>query len=871
MYDVGPEVVLLFFEPDKAEETQKEVKIPFGSRQITLQHGEIGRQANGAVTLQDGDTVIYSTACCGEEAATDGSYTPLTVNYNERFSAAGRTSGGFLKRDARQRDNEVLVSRLVDRPLRPMFPQGWANDTQVLTWVMSYDGAHSPEPLAITAASAALVISDIPLTKAVAGVRVAMLPTGGFVVNPTQDQLATSRLDLIMAGTSEAVLMIEGFADFLTNAEMVEAIGAGSKAIADTCRALESLQVQIGKAKRQAIPPVGKELQSLIESVARPEVEAVLAASEAKLKMSGQLYEVKQQTLKKLQGQDDPALQEQARQAFRSQEQTAKKLRAKHRQDLLANETVQTSEEEATLPLLDESDDGLAEGLSDAVGLVMKAVVSDVLRHNAREDGRRPDGRSLDGVRRITSRASVLPCTHGSSLFTRGETQALSVATLGPSTSAQREDGMQLDSDAAKRFYLQYFFPPSCVGETGRVGGVSRRELGHGSLAERGLAPTIPSEEDFPYTIRVESTITESNGSSSMASVCAGSLALQDAGVPVSRPVAGVAMGLLLFPDGQHRILTDITGFEDGHGDMDFKTAGDGESITAFQMDIKVEGITLDILADALDKAQAARQQVLAAMADCSPPPARVMSARAPRIEKFDIPADKIGALVGPGGKVIKAIQQSCGCVVQVDSINPAVEIVAGSAEQMELAKSQVNIVLGNIQPGAIFRGCRVTRLERFGVFVEIAPGKEGLVHQSELDLKSVRNVPDKYAEGDLLDVMLLEIQDTGKLSLSRKAVLQQDAGEDYVPAPEPSPLEVGEIIKGAPIASIKDFGCFVEVRPGKQGLLHLSQLALEFVKSPYDLFQEGDTVDVKVIEIKNNRISLSRKALLMDAEPVAR
>ncbi|KAI8473323.1 MAG: chloroplast polyribonucleotide phosphorylase [Monoraphidium minutum] len=726
---------------------------------ITLETGEIGRQANGAIMATMGETVIYTTVCCDSKPTGDGSFTPLQVHYQERFSAAGRTSGSFLKREGRPKDDDVLIARLVDRPLRPMFEKGWSNDTQVLQWVLSYDGVNQPEPLAITAAAAALMVSDIPLKKAVAGVRVALLGEGLWVVNPSAVQMGASRLDLMMAGTKDAVLMIEGFCDFLSEEQMIEAIGIGAEAISKMCSQMEAWAAKVGKAKRTDRVLLPKGLEARVAELTRDKVEAAYRAP------------------------------------------TSKEVR---------NGEVEAARRAMAAAVLQEFP-----GVTDAqIQMAFKGAESAVMRGLVLKEGTRADGRGVADVRPITSRASVLPRTHGSALFTRGETQALCVTTLGTSADAQKVDSIRSataesvadgasDSDggggggggggrngmALETFYLQYFFPPSSVGETGRVGGVGRRELGHGELAQRALAPVIPSKDEFPYTIRVESTITESNGSSSMASVCGGCLAMLDAGVPLKEPVAGIAMGLILEPDGSFQVLSDILGSEDALGDMDFKVAGGRSGVSAFQMDIKVEGITLDIMRKAMAQAGEGRAHILKEMECCSPPPRRDLSTHAPVITMMRIDRSKIGALIGPGGKNIKAVGEASGATLEVDD-NGDVWVSAPSRAAAQAAQDMVLAMTTSVEVGAIFRRAAlesrpVVGVMPFGAFVEIAPGRQGLVHVSEYDRTPVADMARVAVVGDTMDVMMMGKTPDGKIKLSRKAVLLQDAGEE-VPALTP-------------------------------------------------------------------------------------
>ncbi|PNW83947.1 hypothetical protein CHLRE_04g214501v5 [Chlamydomonas reinhardtii] len=651
-----------------------------GGKEIKLETGEIGRQANGAIMATAGETMLYATACCSASPTGDGSFTPLTVNYAERFSAAGRTSGGFVKRDGRPRDAEVLVSRLVDRPIRPMFAKGWANDTQILEWVLSYDGVNDPEPLAITAAAAALLISDIPLKKAVAGVRVGMSADGGFIINPTVEEMETSRLDLMVAGTRDAVLMIEGFCDFLTEEQMIEALGKGSEAIASLCDQMEAWAKKVGKPKRtDAVVTVPEELESRLMELVGDSLTAAYKTSLSKEVRGAAVAEAQARAL-----------------------------------EALAAES------------------GAASG-SETVG----------------GNGNGGGGRSYTPLQISMALKAV-------------ESRSICVATLGSANDALRSDTMRKpdgEDPESGRFYLQYHFPPSSVGETGRTGAPGRRELGHGELAQRALAPILPDPAQFPYTVRVESTITESNGSSSMASVCGGCLAMMDAGVPIARPVAGIAMGLILESNGRNAVLSDILGSEDALGDMDFKVAGDHDAITAFQMDIKVEGITLDIMAKALQQAKAGRRHILDQMAKCAPPPANTLSAHAPRMMRLQIDPDKKGAVIGSGGRVIKQIRDVSGATaIDIDE-SGMVDVMAPSQDAAAKAIEFVKLLASDPEPGTIFRS--------------------GLVHVSELDDPAPTDVAAVVKVGDLMDVMVMGVADGGKLSLSRKAVQRHDRGEE--------------------------------------------------------------------------------------------
>jgi len=708
------------------DRTPKTLTLRIGESEVTVETGRIGRQANGAVMVTEGETVIYATICAGRDVTADGGFVPLTVNYQERYSAVGRTAGGYRKRDGGVRENETLIGRLVDRPLRPMIPKGWAYDTQILEWVLSYDGERSTDALAITAASAAAAISDVPLKKPIAGVRVGLLPGETEpLINPTCEQMERSRLDLVLAGTEDAVMMIEGFGDFLTVEEMLYAVEKGHEAVASACRDIEAWAKDVGRVKNEAAVLVAPEgVDDAVRALVGAELAEAMAIS-VKQTRGAAVEGIRARAIESLAGGDDAKFTE--------------------------------------------SDVRLACGRCE----------SNALRSMIRANGVRQDGRDTKTVRPITCSGGLLPRTHGSSLFTRGETQAIAATTLGGATDAQKVDGLGNDKD--RRFYLHYFFPPSSVGETGRVGAANRREVGHGNLAERALMPVIPPYDDFPFTVRLESTITESNGSSSMATVCAGSLALQDAGVPITRKVAGIAMGLILGDESAGEapvILTDILGSEDALGDMDFKVAGDGDGISAFQMDIKVEGITLAVLREALESARGGLVHILGEMDKADPAPAGRMSAYAPQVEVVEVPQKYIGKVIGKGGEQIKAICEQTK-IDTIDINEEGVVTLTGSFGcDMPKAVEIIRSLTVEPEVGKTYRNARVTKVLDFGAFVEILPGVEGLCHVSELDVTRVANVRDVVEEGQTIDVKLLETNERGQFKLSRRAVLLDEGGE---------------------------------------------------------------------------------------------
>jgi polyribonucleotide nucleotidyltransferase len=693
---------------------KQSITIAVNGRQLILETGKIARQAGGAVTLRCGDTILLATACASKEPLPDVDFLPLRVDYQEKFSSAGKTLGGFIKREGRPTERETLICRLIDRPLRPLFPDGYTHDVQVFSCVLSYDGVHIPDPLAVCAASAALVLSDIPLIKPIAAVQVGLI-NGQLVINPTLQEMKNSRLDLLLAGTHEAILMIEGYADFLTEEQILEAVEEGHKAIKEICEKLAEWQEMIGKPKNLKtlhLPP-----ESLHE-----EVDALIG-----------------EELKK-------AIRISTKQA---REEAVSALYAKVLETLCANEKYKKLE---------------------VMGAFKKAQ-ADVMRKMILTENHRSDGRTCQQVRPIHIDMSYLPRTHGSAIFTRGETQSIAVATLGSESMGQRYEN--LNGEESSRFYLQYFFPPFSVGEVGRMGPPGRREIGHGKLAERSLAMTVPSRDEFPYVIRLESNITESNGSSSMASVCGGCLAMMDAGVPIKHPIAGIAMGLIL-EEGHFAILSDILGAEDALGDMDFKVAGGEKGITAFQLDIKIEGITMQIMRSALLQAKEGRLHILHKMLEACPKPRPHLSTYAPRIETLQIKPSKIGALIGPGGKQIRSIIEASKAEIDIND-EGYVSISATSGESMALAKELIQNVIGEAEEGKIYTG-KIVSVVAFGVFVQIF-GQEGLCHISELTHERLqeKDMRKMFKEGDSLEVKVLEVnRDRGQIRLSHKVLLPQ-------------------------------------------------------------------------------------------------
>lgn len=689
------------------------MSVSIGGQELTFETGKIARQANGSVVVRCGETIVFSSACAAAEADPAVDFFPLRIDYQEKFSSAGKTLSGFIKREGRPSEREILISRLIDRPLRPLFEEGYYNEVQVLTYVWSYDAVHSPDVLAICAASAALVISNIPLIKPVGAVRIGYIDEK-FIINPTVEQQSRSKLDLMIAGTEEAVLMIEGFCDFLTEEQVLEAITLGHEAIKDICKALLQWQTKIGKNKiRGQLRQLPEGLIKDVEDIANPLIESALRIQ-----------------------------------------------KKQEREEALAN-TDKTIYQALIGP---ESKLGYSE---IQVKAAIKAVSSKKMRKMIVNENLRSDGRQSTEIRQIDVEQGILPRAHGSSLFTRGETQAMAVCTLGGEGMSQRFENLQ--ADGSSRFYLQYFFPPFSVGEVGRIGAPGRREIGHGKLAERALVGLVPSKEQFPYTIRLESNITESNGSSSMASVCGCCLAMMDAGVPIKRPVAGIAMGLIMEND-RFTILSDILGIEDALGDMDFKVSGDHQGITAFQMDIKVEGITIEIMHAALMQAKAGRIHILNKMLEVCPTFKTQMSCYAPRIETMQIKANKIASVIGPGGKQIRAIIEQTGVQIDIDDTG-LVSISAVDLESINKAKAIIINLTAEMEIGKVYSG-KIVSIVPFGAFIEILPGKEGLCHISEFDSTPLTTLEGIVKQGDKVNVKLISINERGQLKLSRKATL---------------------------------------------------------------------------------------------------
>ena len=686
-------------------------EIQLNGKTFKLETGRFAKQAHGAVMVRYGDTMVLATVVSDYEAREGQDFFPLQVEYREKTAAAGKIPGGFFKREGRPTEKEILSSRLIDRPIRPMFPKTYKNETQVLVTVYSSDMEHDGDVLGACAASAAFMVSDIPFDGPIAEVRVGRI-NGTYVVNPTFKELESSDLDITVAGTADSIVMVEGESNEASENDLLEALRVGHEAIKSICSLQIELAKEINKPKRDIIVP---EILSGLS-------DEVKVLSDARLKE--------------------------------------------------LSRTIMTKDErsEATNKVYVEVKTSLAEKYPDKELLIdelLHDIERDAMRSTILNDGKRLDGRGLTDIRPITCEVGLLPRTHGSALFTRGETQSLTSATLGTKMDEQVLEGLL--PETTKRFMLHYNFPPFSVGEVGRLGSTGRREIGHGNLAERSLKRLIPIEAEFPYTVRVVSDILESNGSSSMATVCAGTLALFDAGVPMSRAVAGIAMGLVK-ESNQVAILSDILGNEDHLGDMDFKVAGTTVGITAFQMDIKIKGISFEILEKALDQAKAGRMHILDIMAKSLPAARSEISQYAPRLQTIKIPVDMIGALIGPGGKNIRQLVKDSGAEINVDD-DGTVTVAAVEKESADKAMLYIRGLAEMPEIDKVYKAT-VKKITDFGAFVEILPGKEGLVHVSQLNVQRVEKVDDFVKVGDTLEVKLMHIDADGKMSLSHKALL---------------------------------------------------------------------------------------------------
>lgn len=694
----------------------EKVEIDIDGKKISFEAGDLAKQASGAVVVRQGDTMVLVTAGMAKQPRENIDFFPLTVDYRERTYAAGKIPGSFFKREARPGEIETLICRLIDRPIRPLFADGFRNETQVICLVVSHDQVNPADVAAISGASAALLISDIPFTTPIAGARVGRV-NDEFIFNPTYEEIKTSDLNLLMAGTSDGIVMVEAGGREINEEIMINALQFGHERIKKIIEGQLQLQELLGKEKLAIEKPeTDGDLVSRVEGIIREKLESAMQI---------------------------PGKQERA-------------------------DSIQSIKESLAAEVNPEDDDTLKTQL----GSLFHDIEKDVVRNLILDKSYRVDGRGLKDIRPISIQAGYLPRTHGSAIFTRGETQALVTTTLGTTIDEQRMDSLEFKG--TKSFLLHYNFPPFCTGEVKFLTGPGRREIGHGMLAERSLIPILPDKEEFPYTIRIVSEILESNGSSSMATVCGGSLSLMDAGVPIKKPVAGIAMGLIKEGD-RTAILSDILGSEDHLGDMDFKVAGTRNGITALQMDIKIGGLSTELMATALEQAREGRLFILGEMEKVLAQPRPEMSIYAPRIITIQVPKDKIRDIIGPGGKVIREIIDKTGVTIDIDD-SGTVCIASIDEEAARHAIEFVESLIQEVEVGKIYLG-KVKKIVDFGAFVEILPGTDGLVHISQVCDRRIRSVTDEIQEGDEIKVKVIDVDSQGKVKLSRKEALRQEAG----------------------------------------------------------------------------------------------
>ena len=698
---------------------QNEV-LEWGGKKLTIETGRVARQAHGSVIATYGGTSVLATVVADREEKKGLDFFPLTVNYQEKAYAAGKIPGGFFKREGRPSEKETLVSRLIDRPIRPLFADGFKCETQVIATVISYDNENDPDIVSLIACSAALTLSGVPFMGPIGAARVGF-KDGDFILNPTKEEMETSALDLVVAGTKDAVLMVESEAKELSEEQMLGAVTFGQDNFSQVIDAIISLAEKAAKEPRDFEKKDISDIENKVSSAIKDDLSEAYKEAD-KQKRTEKIAEIKKNLISELVSDDD------------------------------------------------EDEDYNESTISSA----FKTIEKNIVRNNILDTGERIDGRDLETVRPIQSDVSVLPLTHGSALFTRGETQALVVTTLGTGDDEKFVDG--LDETYKERFMLHYNFPPYSVGETGRTGFTGRREIGHGKLAWRALQAVMPEYDDFPYTIRLVSEITESNGSSSMATVCGSSLSMMDAGIPLSKPVAGIAMGLIK-EDDRVAVLSDILGDEDHLGDMDFKVAGTNDGITSLQMDIKITGITKDIMETALSQAKNGRIHILEEMAKALDKARDTVNSNAPRIETINVPTDKIREVIGAGGKVIREIVEESGAKVDIND-DGIVKIASNNSEAIEKALEMINSIVAEPEVGTIYEG-KVVKIMDFGAFVNFFGKKDGLVHISQLSTERVNKVTDVVSEGDIVKVKFVGF-DRGKVKLSMKNI-DQETGEESV------------------------------------------------------------------------------------------
>ena len=698
------------------------VSVVLGDKTLTFETGLLARQAAGQATCQLGETMVFSAVSNSKKPREGVDFFPLQVEYRERFYAAGRFPGGYFKREGRPTEKEILIARITDRPIRPLFAEGYYNEVQINNALMTVDGENESDTLSVNAASAALMLSDLPFLGPLGAVRVGRID-GKFILNPSQEQIRASDIDLVYVGRRDLPMMIEGSAQEANNADMVAAMKFGHEAVVKICDAQLELRAKMG------LPPKTFEEKSLD---------------------AGQIAK----------------LNELCRADLTDALFTVKKAERGNKMGVVFDKALAQMQEIYGVEVMNEK----------YFKMIFDAVEIDIVRKGVLEEKRRMDGRAMDEIRPLSADVGILPRVHGSALFSRGETQAMAVVTLGTGQDEQDMDGLT-GGDTSKRFTLHYNFPPYSVGEVRRLGGLNRREIGHGALAERSIEPMVP--KDYPYAVRVVSEVMGSNGSSSMASVCVGTLSLMDAGVPIKKPVAGISIGLVTGKDKKPVLLTDILGAEDHCGDMDFKVAGTRDGITGFQVDLKIRGLDWDLVAGAFDQAEKARQKILDAMLAVLPAPRPELSPYAPRIVVVQINPEKIGALIGPGGKNIRRIVDTTGAQIDIDDDNSGkVSIFSNNKESLEAALREVQSLTAEAEVGKIYRAT-VTGIKDFGCFAEFLPGQEGLVHISELADFRVRRTEDVVKMGEMIWVKCVGIDErSGKVRLSRKAAMAEKDGK---------------------------------------------------------------------------------------------
>ncbi len=785
-------------------------------RPITVETGKLAAQANGAITIKQGDTVLF-VAAVASDPKPGQDFFPLQVDYREKYTAAGKFPGGFIKREGRPSDKEILTMRMTDRPLRPLFPKGFMDETQVYGLLLGYDHVNEADVLNIFGASVALMISDIPFNTPLGALRVGRVD-GEFVANPTLEEMKNSDLDLVYAGVPGKTIMIEGDCDELSEEVLRDALLFADEKVRIMTAAVNEFKAQAGKPDKESMLfVVPEELQKAVDDFCLEKLDTVCRIAGKKERRDAQ-----------------KALRDEMGEAL-----------AEPFADIL----------ESATPWLDMAYDD---------------VIERVVRGMIVAEKKRMDGRGLDDIRPLDCEIDTVPCVHGSGLFARGETQALVLATLGSDGDAQSVENATTPR-MNKKFVLHYNFPNYSVGETGRIGATSRREIGHGNLAERSIAKMIPA--DYPYSVRLVSEVMSSNGSTSMASICGGSLALLDAGVELMKPVAGITCGLISHGDKsapERTLLVDILGDEDHFGDMDFKVAGTRDGITGFQLDLKIDGLEIENMYKAMLKNLDSRMKILDVMDACIAEPRAELKGSAPRYKSIKIDTDRIGGLIGPGGKNIKAIVESTEAKIDIAD-DGTVSIFAPTLDALSSVEDQIEGLVGDIEVGKEYEG-KVVSLKDFGVFVEFAPGREGLVHISELAPHRVAKVSDVVSEGDKLKVRVIGVDDRGKVSLTHKVFHADYEGDSSAPAVDPNALleelEVGSIVRGT-VKKVLDFGVIVDLPNGANGMVHISEMADYRVKDIRDICSEGDKITIKILDVdfSNGRVKLSRKAAMAELD----